>query len=98
MTGTNEVKSDKIDVTLEGIVAGDVPRLVADKFRGDLTAALTKVYPGVETSFRGLEENSTTVNVGGKPTPTARFTIEVKMTKPGAVAAATPAPLYIKRH
>ena len=98
LTGSNETKADKIDLTLEGIVAGDVPRLVADKFRGELTAALTRVYPGVETSFRGLEENATTVNVNGKAAPTARFTIEIKMPKPGAEPTATPEPARPKRH
>lgn len=92
LTGSNEQRMDKISITLEGIVAGEVPRLVADKFRGELTTALSKNYPGVEASFRGLEETGNTVNFNGKPSPTARFTIEVKMDKPGAAPAATPAP------
>ena len=96
-TGNNDAKADRITVTLEGIVAGDVPRLVADKFRGDLTGTLNKSYQGVETSFRGLEENAATVALGGKNIPTARFTIEIKMNKPGAVPAETPAPAARRR-
>lgn len=80
-TGANDQHSDKISVTLEGVVGGDVPRLVADKFRGELNAALLKAYPTVETSFRSLEEATGTVNLNGKPTPTAHFTIEIKMNK-----------------
>ena len=97
-TGANDQKADKMNVTLEGIVAGDVPRLAADKFREDLNAALNKTYQGVETSFRGLEEASTTVPLNGKNTPTARFTIEIKMNKPGATPAATPAPTRVRNH
>lgn len=97
LTGTNDAHADKITLVLEGIVAGDVPRLAADRFRGDLTAALAKNYQAVETSFRGLEENATSVNVGGRPSPTARFTIEIKMTKPGAKPAETPAPASTRR-
>ena len=87
-TGANDQKADKINLTLEGIVGGDVPRLVADKFRGELNAALSKAYPGVETSFRSLEEATGTVNLNGKPTPTAHFTNEIQMHKPGAAPAA----------
>lgn len=92
LNGTNELKNDRISFTLEGIVAGDVPRLVADKFRTALNDSLSKKYQGVETSFRGLDETATPVNVNGKPSPTAHFTIEVKLNKPSAVPAATPAP------
>ncbi len=89
--GTNETHADKVTLTLEGVVTGDVPRLVADKFRGELTGALGKTYQGVETSFRSLDESSGSVTFNGKTTPTAHFTIEVKMNKPGAEPAATPA-------
>ena len=91
-TGTNEPKTDKITLTLEGTVAGEVPRLAADKFRESLTASLNKDYQAVETSFRGLEESPGTVPLNGKPTPTAHFTIEVKLNKPAAVAAAAATP------
>ncbi len=92
LNGTNELKNDKATLTLEGIVAGEVPRLAADKFREALTVTLGKKYQGVEASFRSLDDTATPVNVNGKPSPTARFTIEIKMNKPSAVPAATPAP------
>ncbi len=90
--GANELKNDRATVTLEGIVAGDVPRLAADKFRTMLNDSLNKKYQGVETSFRGLDETATPVNLNGKASITAHFTIEVKLNKPSAVPAATPAP------
>ena len=92
LNGSNEAKNDKVTLTLEGVVAGDVPRLAADKFREALTASLAGKYQGVETSFRSLDDTATPVNVNGKPSPTAHFTIEVKMNKPSAVPAATPIP------
>ena len=92
LNGNNEPKSDKIVLTLEGIVAGDVPRLAADKFRELLTASLGKSYRDVATSFRGLDETAIPVNLNGRSTPTAHFTIEVKLDKPTTVPAATPAP------
>ena len=96
-TGSNDAKTDKINLTLEGLVAGEVPRLAADKFRESLNAALGKGYQSVEASFRGLEETPGVVPVNGKSTPTAHFTIEVKLGKPNAAAAATPAPAA-RRH
>lgn len=92
LNGSNDQKNDKVLVTLEGIVAGDVPRLAADKFRGVLTESLGKKFQGVETSFRGLDDTATPVNLNGKPSPTAHFTIEAKLNKPSAVPAATPVP------
>ncbi len=95
-TGTNDARADKIGVTLEGIVAGDQPRLSADKFRSDLTAALAKKYSGVETVFRSLDDSVSPVAFNGKPSPTARFTIEIKMGKLSAPPAA-PAPVAARR-
>ena len=66
-TGANEQKADKITLTLEGVVAGDVPRLAADKFRESLNATLAKDYQSVETSFRGLEEAPGTVPIRSLP-------------------------------
>ena len=97
LNGSNEQKADKVTLALEGIVAGEVPRLAADKFRESLNAALSKDYQGVQTSFRGLEEAPGAVPFNGKTTPTAHFTIEVKLDKSGAAAAATPAPAPARR-
>ena len=92
LTGTNEPKSDKISVLLEGVVAGEVPRIAADQFRTVLNERLAKQYPGATSSFRGLDDTAATVNVGGRALPTARFTIETAFSKPHAAPAETPAP------
>ena len=92
LTGTNEAKTDKVTVLLEGIVAGEVPRIAADQFRTQFNERLAKQYPGATTTFRGLDDTTSTVNVGGRALPTARFTIEASFAKPNAVPAATPTP------
>ena len=45
LTGNNDPKSDKISVLLEGIVAGDVPRIAADQFRTTLNDADGQAVP-----------------------------------------------------
>lgn len=90
--GDNDAKTSNMHLTIEGIVAGDVPRLAADRFRTALTDTLAKKYTGVATSFRSLEDAPVPVTVNGRSTPTAHFTIEVLMNKPGTAPAATPAP------
>ena len=97
LAGDNDSKTDSIHLTIEGIVAGDVPRLAADRFRTSLSDNLGKSYQGVATSFRSLEDTSTPVSLNGKSTPTAHFTIEVQMNKPGLAPAATLAPERRKR-
>ena len=92
LNGTNEPRNDKATVTLEGIVAADVPRLAADKFRTALNDSIGKRFQGVDTSFRGLDDTATPVNLNGKPSPTAHFTIEIKLNKPSATPAPTLAP------
>ena len=92
LTGTNEPKADKISVLLEGTVAGEVPRIAADQFRTALNERVAKQYPGATSTFRGLDDNATTVNVGGRALPTARFTIETIFAKPFAPPAETPKP------
>ena len=96
-TGENEAKTDFMRLTIEGVVAGDVPRLAADHFRTGLTDSLGKHYQGVITSFRSLEDAAAPVSLNGKQTPTAHFTIEVLMNKPNAAPAATPVPERRKR-
>ena len=91
LTGTNEPKSDKISIVLEGTVAGEEPRIAADQFRTLLNDRMSKPYPGATSSFRGLEDTAPTVNVGGRPLRTARFTIEMNFLRPHAQAAEAPA-------
>ena len=92
LTGTNDPKADKTSVLLEGIVAGEVPRIAADQFRTLLNERLAKQYPGATSTFRGLDDTTATVNVNGRALPTARFTIESLFAKPNAAPAPTPAP------
>ena len=97
-TGTNDPKADKVGLVLEGIAAGDVPRFAAEQFRTGFGAQLGKTYKNVTTTFRGLDETTTSVAVNGKTVPTAHFSIEVGFDKPSAVPAATPAPERRARH
>ena len=97
LTGTNDAKSDKITVLLEGTVAGEVPRIAADQFRTVLNDRMAKQYPGASSSFRGLEDNASTVQVGGRALPTARLTIEKLLAKPPAPPAANPPPEASRR-
>ena len=92
LTGSNDPKSDKISLLFEGIVAGEVPRIAADQFRTALNERLAKQFPGATSVFRGLDDTSSSVNVGGRPLPTARFTIETNFTKLRATPTETPAP------
>ena len=92
LIGSNEAKSDKISILAEGIVAGEVPRIAADQFRTALNERLAKLYPGITSTFRSLDDASSSVNVGGRVLPTARFTIEMLFAKPHAAPAETPAP------
>ena len=92
LTGANDPKADKVSILLEGIVAGEVPRIAADQFRTLLNERLAKQYPGAVSTFRGLDDTTATVAVNGRALPTARFTIESMFTKPNAAPAPTPAP------
>ena len=96
-TGTNEARSDKINLLLEGIAAGEVPRFAAEQFRTGIGERLGKTYKNVTTSFRSLDETTSTVAVNGKTLPTARFSIEVSIARPSAAPAPTPVPERRKR-
>ena len=90
--GDNETGADHMRISIEGVVAGDVPRLTADQFRTALNDSLNKHYQGVSSSFRSLDAAPTPVVLNGKSSPTARFTIDIQLNKPGAAATPTPAP------
>ncbi len=90
-TGGNDGKADKISLVLEGIAAGDVPRFAAEQFRTGFGERLGKTYKNVTTAFRSLDETTATVLVNGKPTPTARFSIEINFDRPSTVPAPVPA-------
>ena len=90
--GDNETGADHMRISIEGIVAGDVPRLTADQFRTALNDSLNKRYQGVSSSFRSLDDAPTPVVLNGKSNPTAHFTIDIQLNKPGAAPTPAPAP------
>jgi hypothetical protein len=81
----------KVQFKLEGIVAGSEPRTIAEDFRQKLGQTVEKRYRNVNTTFRHLDESSDTVQIEGKPAPTASFAINVQL-QHGEPPAATPAP------
>lgn len=95
-SGNSEAGVDHVGISIEGIVAGDVPRLTADQFRTALTDSLGKHYQKVSASFRNLDDAPTPVVLNGRSTPTARFTIDLQLNKPSALPAATPEPFHRK--
>ena len=97
LSGSNDTGADHVTLTLEGVVAGDVPRLAADQFREALTQSLAKHYQGVSASFRSLDDTATPVTFNGKTTLPAHFSIDVQLTKPQAIPTATPVPERHKR-
>lgn len=99
VNGSNEIKDEKVKLVFEGIAAGREPRGAAERFRTALADRLGKSYPGSSATFRSLEESSSAVSLDGKPTPSARFTIDVDLKKPSTVdAAATAEQPTTERH
>ena len=95
--GNNEVRDEKVKLTLEGLAAGSEPRAAAEQFRTALAERLGKSFPDASATFRSLEESVTPVNLNGKPTPNARFTIEVSMKKPVVETATNLQPVTERR-
>ncbi len=84
-SGNNELKDEKVKLVFEGIAGGREPRAAAEQFRISLVDRLGKNYPGSTATFRSLEESASTVTLEGKPMPSARFTIDMELRKPGAL-------------
>src|SRR5262245_58566062 len=74
-------------VALEGLAAAREPRAAAEDFRQLLSVQLEKSYTDVKITFRNLEDLDTLVNMGGVPTPSARFVLNVKFDPKPAPAA-----------
>jgi hypothetical protein len=83
--------SSKVQFKIEGLVAGAEPRGIAENFRQKLGQVLEKNYHNVTATFRHLEDGTETVQIEGKPTPTATFAINVQM-QHGQAVAPTPPP------
>ena len=75
-----------IVVALEGLAAAREPRAAAEDFRQLLSEQLEKSYSEVKVTFRNLEDLETLVNMGGVPTPSARFVLNVKFDPKPATA------------
>jgi len=79
----------KVKFKLEGIVAGSEPRIIADNFRLKLTQAVEKRFRNVNTTLPHAEDSGDTIQIEGKPAPTASFTINVQF-QHGEPPAPTP--------
>lgn len=67
----------KIQITMEGIAAGDEPRATAEDFRTALTDRMSKKYKNTTASFKTLDEGADPVLVDGKSLRTAMFNISL---------------------
>ena len=82
LNGVATRANEMVTVTIDGIAAGAVARQEADKFRGDLEVTLGEDFTKVTAIFNVLEDQrDKTVTVNGKPLPTARFSIAVKLSR-----------------
>lgn len=96
--GSSEAKDEKITVAIEGLAAGPVPRAAAEQFRTTLAEILNRSYKGASASFRSLDETASAVTFGGKQTPTARFSINVKLDRAVSLPVLASAPPYVPKH
>jgi hypothetical protein len=81
-------EAKKVQVNLDGLAAGTVPRGVAEEFLQKLRTSLEKKYRNVTVTFRHLEDVPETVQVEGKSLPTVNFAINVQL-QHGDLAAPT---------
>jgi hypothetical protein len=76
-----------VAIALEGLAAAREPRAAAEEFRQLLAEQIEKNYGEVKVIFRNLEDLDTAVNLGGVPTPSARFVLSITFNpKPGDAA------------
>lgn len=86
LSGNNDLNSEKVSLGVDGIAAGAEPRAAAEQFRIGLAEALGKRFAGATASFRSLEDSTGIATLGGKPLPTAKFSIDVTLKKTAAAA------------
>ena len=96
--GSSDPKDDKISIILEGLAAGTVPRTAAEQFRTSLADALGRSYKGAAATFHSLDETASTVLLNGKQTPTARFSIDVRMDKTAHLPEVAETPIRRAKH
>lgn len=96
LLGNNDLNAEKVSLGVDGIAAGVEPRAAAEQFRIALAEALSKRFPGAVASFRSLEDSTGMATLGGKPLPTAKFSIDVTLKKTAAAVDPAPAPALRK--
>lgn len=67
----------KIQMTIEGVAAGEEPRSVAEDFRMALVGRLTKKFKNVNSSYKTLDEVAEPQTINGKSYRIATFSISV---------------------
>ena len=72
------IRDRKVQANIEGIVAGTEPRTTAESFRHSIQATMEKKYRNVVATFRHLEDGTDTIQIEGKPVPTASFAINLQ--------------------
>lgn len=91
---TGAVLEDKrIEISLEGMSAGQEPRSVAEDLRQMLLEQLKQPYGEVKVEFKSLEDVDQIVIVGGAHMAMAHYTLAVNLKPAGAakpVASPTP--------
>ena len=82
-----------VEVTLEGIAAGQEPRSVAEDLRQMLLEQLKQPYGDAKVEFKSLEDVDQIVIVGGTNMAMARYTLAVSFKPSGSPkSAASPSP------
>ena len=77
LDGSTAEANHSVTVALEGVAAAREPRAAAEDLRQLLIEQLEKNYSGVKVSFKNLEDLDTLVNLGGVPTASARFVLNI---------------------
>ncbi len=85
---TGRDKGGVCQVNIEGIAAGQEPRTVAEETRRAIAASFSTSFPSANATFRSLDESTERVNLNGKPTASAIFTISVTFKPQGEPAPA----------
>ncbi len=80
---TTEVTGEglrKIQITMEGIAAGDEPRATAEDFRTALTDRMSKKFKNTAATFKTLDEAADPASLDGRTLRTAMFNISLTFT------------------
>jgi Tfp pilus assembly protein PilN len=70
----------KVQISMEGIAAGDEPRATAEDFRTALTERMSKKFKNAAANFKTLDEAAEAVSLDGRTLRTALFNITLSFT------------------